>query len=109
MTEAHFIIVWVMGRRDLHATGAEFWIHKIIGNDRNRLVLQRQQTLASNQVCVPRVLGIHGHCFVTEHRLRPRGGDDDELIWFGLSFIVQQRIFDVPQLALLLDHLHFFV
>ncbi len=98
-----------MGRSNFDATRPEFWVHKIIGDDGDRFVPQRQQAATANQLCVPQVIRVHRHGFVAQHRLRAGSGDDQELIRRGLAFIVEERIFDMPKVAFLLDHLDFFI
>src|SRR5882757_7205758 len=102
MTEPYFIIVWIMRGCDLHAARPEFWIDKIVGDDRDGFVLQRQQAFAANQTSVAWVFGIHRYRFVSEHRLWPGGRHDDSFVGRRLTFVVQKRIFDMPKLAFLL-------
>ena len=94
-------IVEVVRRRDLHRAGALFRIGVIVADDRNAAADQRQHRGPADQVLEAFVLGMHRHGDVAEHGLRPRRRDDDE---FVAAF---DRIFDVPEIALDLDLLHF--
>ena len=68
---------------------------------------QRQDDVLADQIRVALVVRIHRDRAVAEHRLRARGGDDDEgrgiLRIEGLAF---QRIAQIPEAALDLDLLH---
>ena len=105
----HLVVGRIVGRRHLHAAGAELRVHQLIGDDRDGLVLQRQQAAAADEVLIARVGRVHRHGLVAEHRFRAGGGDDDEFVGLGLALVVEQRILQVPEVPLLLDHLDFLV
>src|SRR5262245_20232981 len=94
-------IVEVVRGRDLHRAGAFFWIGVFVGDHWNTPTDQRQDRRLANQMLEPLVLRVHRDGDVAQHGLGPRGGDDDE---FARAF---DRIYDVPELALGLDLLHF--
>ena len=100
-------IVEVMRRRDLHRARALFGIGIFVGDDRNLPPDQRQDDVLADQMRVALVVRMHRDGGVAEHRLRPRGGDDDVgrgiVRIEGLAF---QRIAQIPQAALDLDLLH---
>ena len=64
---------------------------------------------AADEMRVARIGRVHRHGLVAEHRLGAGGGDDHEFVGLGLALVVEQRILEVPEVALLLDHLHFLV
>ena len=107
MPAADLEIVEVMGRRDLHRARALFGIGIFVGDDRNLSPHQRQDHVLADQMRVALVVRMHRDRAVAEHRLRPRGGDDDEgrgiVGTEGLAF---QRIAQIPEAALDLDLLH---
>ena len=101
-------IVEVMRRRDLHRAGAFFRIGIFVGDDRNFSPDQRQDHVLADQVGVALIVRMHGHRGVAQHRLRPRGGDDDEGRGIvRIEALAFQRIAQIPQAALDLDLLHF--
>ena len=72
------IVVEIVGRRDLDGARALLGIGVVIGDDGNLAPDQRQHHRLADQLFVTRVVGMHGNRRVAEHRLGPRGGDDDE-------------------------------
>src|SRR5690606_33230295 len=75
VTFAHFIVVEVVGRGDLHAAGAEFAVNVFVGDDGDQAVDQWQQHMAADQVAVALVFRVHGDGGVAEHGFRAGGGD----------------------------------
>src|SRR5215470_4240124 len=96
-----FEIVEVMRRRNLHRARAFLRIGIVVADDRNAPIDERQDRDLADQMLEPFVLWMHGDGDVAEHGLGPRSSDGDE---FARAF---DRIFDVPELALALDLLHF--
>ena len=92
---AGFEIVGIVRGRYLDDAGAELRIGNFVEDDRDFSIHQRQSRGLAPQVAVARVIRIHGERGVAEHRLRPRGGDDQRTGAAG------QRISDVPQRALI--------
>ena len=101
MPLADLEIVEVVRRRDLHRAGAFFRVGIVVADDRNTPPDQRQQRHPADQVLQAFVVGMHRDGDVAEHRFRPRRRHDDELV---AAF---DRIFDVPEVPLDLDLLHF--
>ena len=101
VTPPHFEVVEVVRRRDLHRAGAFFRIGVVVADDRDAATDQRQDRCLPNQVLEPLIVGMHGDRDVAQHGLRPRRRHDDE---FVAAF---DRIFDVPEMSLGLDLLHF--
>jgi hypothetical protein len=91
-------IVEVVRRRDLDRAGALLGIGICVGDDRDAPPDERQDGVASDQIPVALVVGMHGDAGVAEHGLRPRRRDRDEAALLALD-----RIADVPEAALYLD------
>ena len=104
---SHLEVVRVMGGGDLHHAGPEFHVHIRIRNDGDQPVHEGQKHLSSHQILIARILRVHGHCRISQHGLRTGGGELQELRFAGLSVLIRQRIFDVPEMAclLLIHHL----
>ena len=98
---ADFKIVEVVRRRDLHRARTLFRIGIFVRDNWNAAPDQRQDRRLADQLAKPLVFGMHCDSDVAEHGLRPRRGDGNEVI------ATLDRIFDVPELALGLDLLHF--
>ena len=90
---ADFKVVEVVGRRNLHAAGAELFIHIIVCNDRNFTVGQRQFQFLADQAFVAFVFGIDRYCLVTEHGFRTGRCNNDT---FGA---VSSRVTDFPEMS----------
>ena len=91
-------VVEIMRRRDLDGAGAELAINVVVGHDRDGAASQRQRHLFADERAVALIVGIDRHRHVTQHGFRPGRRDDD-----GLAILrVDQRIADLPELALLL-------
>lgn len=91
-------VVRVVGRGDLDRAGAELRVDVLVGDDRDTAAGQRQLDLGADEMGVPLVLRVDGDRGVTQHRLGPRGGDDDR----GIAVPVP----DGDQLAVVLLVLH---
>jgi hypothetical protein len=94
-------IVEVVRWRDLHRTGALGGIGILIGDDGYAPPDKRQDGLATNQVAIPFIVGMHGDRGVAQHRLRPRRRNRDAQ--FGRAC---DRVADVPKAALHLLAFH---
>ena len=73
-------VVEVVRRRDLDRAGALLGIGVVVADDRNAPADQRQDRVLADQVLELLVLRMHRDRGVAQHGLRPRGGDDDELV-----------------------------
>ena len=69
------IVVEVVRAGDLDATRAKGAVHKVVGNDGNFAVAQRQVHHLAEQVDVALVLRVHSQRAVGHHGLRPCGGN----------------------------------
>jgi hypothetical protein len=90
-------VVEIVSRRDLHAAGSEFGVHERIGDDRDLATGQRQHDLGAHQRPVARIVGMHRHGDVAQHRLGARGGHHHA----GARGPVGGRVTDLPQAAVL--------
>ena len=97
---ANLIIVEVVRRRDLHATGAEFLVDIFVDDNRDFTSAQWQHQHFADQVRVTLVSRIDRHCDVTQHGLGPRGGHRQ------VTGTVRQRIADVPHEAVFFFRYH---
>ena len=71
-----FIIVKIMGRRDLDGTRAEFEIDQDgIAHDGNGPLSERQSDRLAYEMAIAGVVGVHGHRSVAQHGFRSCGGD----------------------------------
>ena len=100
MAQADLKVVGVVGRGDLHDTGALGHIGVLVADDGNLLVQQGQHHMAAVEMGVPGVLAVDGHSGIAQHGLRAGGGQLQHLA--GLLDRVQQ----VPEAAVLLLVLH---
>ena len=73
-------VVRVVRGRDLHRSGAERRVDVVVGEDRDAAADQRKLDLAADEVPVPLVVRVHDDGGVAQHRLDPRGGDDDRVV-----------------------------
>ncbi len=97
MALADFVVVEIVGRGDFHATGAEFRIAVIVGDDRDAAANQRQLDKFADQSFVAFVVRVNRHGGVAEHGFRTRGRDDQVIVAFSGFGAVGQRVFQVPQ------------
>ena len=93
----------IVRRRHLHGPGAEGRVHGIVGHDGHQPMDHRQPELATDQVAVALVLGVHGHRRVPQHRLRTRGGHRD------VPAPVGERVAEMPDLPVRLFLFRFLV
>ncbi len=100
VASADLEVIEVVRRRDLHGAGALLGVGVVVADDRDAAADQRQDRVLADQVPEPLVLGMHRDRGVAQHRLGPRGGDDDGLVG------ALDRIADVPEMSLHLDLLH---
>ena len=90
------VIVLVVRRRHLDRAGAERAIDERVGDDRNLAPDERQLDHLADEVRVALVVGMNRDRGVAEHRLGPRGRDDN-------LAAADHGILDLPQRAGFLD------
>ena len=93
---ADLVIVEVVRRRDLDATGSEFLVDVVIRDDRDGAAGQRQFQFETDQVRVTLVARIDRDRGIAQQCFRTRGGDHH------VTFAVGARITDVPELSVFL-------
>src|SRR5262249_53952190 len=110
---ADFEVGEIVRRCNLHRARSLFGVGIFVGNDGDYAPDQRQLHFDRIAICIAgnegrksRVAWIDGNPRVAQHRLRPRGGDDD-VIGAEAGTGLRQRILEVPQAALDLDHVDF--
>ena len=101
MALAHFVVVEIVGRGNLHTAGAEVRVHVIVGDDGDITICQRQADGLADHVLVARVFRVHRHGSIAEHGFRAGSGDHQ------VPGTVGQGIAEVPHVALLFHVLHF--
>ena len=104
---ADFVVVEVVGRGHLHATGTELRIAVVVGDDRNAAAHQRQLDEFADQRLIALIFRIHGHRAVTQHGFRTGGSNDQVVLAVGGGGTVGQRVAQVPQRALLVVVFYF--
>ena len=97
MALADFIVVEVMGRSDLDATGAEFGIAVIIAHNRDASADQWQLDIFADQRLVALVFRVYCHGGIAQHGFRTGGGDDQVILAVSGSCSIGQRITQIPQ------------
>ena len=70
---ADFVVALVVRGRDLEHAGAEAFLHRVVGDDRNFFVMQRTPHLAADEMR-PLAAGFHGERDVGHDGLGARGG-----------------------------------
>ncbi len=71
--QSDLVVVEIVRRGDLDATGPECGVDVGVGDDGNQPLRQRQPDILANQVAIAFVVRIHSDGSVAEHRLRARG------------------------------------
>ena len=100
MTLADFVVVEIVRRGDLHATGSELRINVGITDDRNRSIGQRQPQLLSDEMPIALIVRMHGNRGVAEHRLGA-GRSNDEM-----SAAIRQWITQMPKRSVFFSAQH---
>ena len=93
----------VVSRRDLERAGAELGIDGVVGDDRHQpLEAAQRQADEPSVVRLPAfIFGMHGDGDVGRDRLGPRRRDGDAVVQL-VALVVDERVADVPELALFL-------
>ena len=103
MPLAHFKVVGVVSRSDLHTAGPLGGISVFIPHDGDLAICQRQLDHLADQVLVTGILRVHRHSRISEHGFRTGGSHDQ------VAGTIRQRITEVIEFPgfFLVDH--FFV
>ncbi len=91
MALADFVVVAIMGRRDLQGAGTELPVDMVVEHHRDDPVGQRQPDAHSGQVRIALIFGMHGNSGIAEHRFRSGSGDHDKAgaVGIGISYMVK--------------------
>ena len=101
MAIAHLKIIGIMGRRNFYSAGTKFLFHILISNHRNNAVHDRQYQIFAHQMAVARIIRMHSHCRIAQHRFRTGGGN------LNTVRTILRRIPEIINFALLVHMFHF--
>ena len=73
-------VVGVVRWRDFHGARTKLGLCKVVGDDRDFTIHQREQNFFAVKMRIALVLRIHGNGSIAEHGFRTRGGDCDEFV-----------------------------
>ena len=106
VTEADFIVVDVVGGRNLEAAGTEVHLHVIVLDDGDLPVNQGDEHLLAIEPEVAFVLGVHADGGIGHDGLRTGGGNYQELVR-GIAVAVRDEVAEMVEMALgvLVDYL----
>ena len=99
-------VIGVMCRRDLDDTRPELHIDILVRDNGQFPVHERQHQLFAYQIPVSLILRVHRHSGIAEHRLRTGRREFDEPRRADRSVLLNERIFDVPEMTVLLLVFH---
>ncbi len=102
MSLAHFKVVRVMGRGDLHAAGAVCHVYIFIGNDRDLAAGARESDHLAHQIFVSFIFRIHCYRRIAGDGFRTGGSDLDVSALFAYDGIVE-----IPKMAYFILMLYF--
>ena len=74
---ADFIIIEIMGRRNLHSARAFLWIGVIIRDNLYTAVHDGQDYVFTDKACITLVIWMHSNARITEHSFRARRCDNN--------------------------------
>ena len=77
MALANVIVIKIMGRGNLYATGSFFHVSVVVGKDWNQSAYQRKGHKFPNKIAVSWVFGIYGYASIAQQRFWSRSRDDD--------------------------------
>ncbi|OPZ96337.1 MAG: hypothetical protein BWY71_01965 [Planctomycetes bacterium ADurb.Bin412] len=103
MPQSDFIVVGVMGRRNLQEAGALPPLNIIIGDNRDDPVRQGQFHHLAHHRRRPLILRIHRHRRIPQHGFRPGRRHHH------IPAALRQRIADMPEIPLHFHMLHFII
>ena len=96
VAQAHLVIVRVVGRGDLHCTGAQLPVDVVVGDDLQlQVVAERVIEFLADEVLVALVVRVDGDGDISQHRLDAGGGHDEVRL-----VVVERTVADGDELAL---------
>ncbi len=100
-------VVRIMCRRDFDDTGSFRRIGVFIADNRNFAVHNRKPCIFADEIFIACIVRINCKRSIAEHRFRPGGRELEKTSLRNGSVVLDQRIFDMPEMALLLLILDF--
>ena len=99
------VVVGIVGARDLHATGAKFTVNKVVCNDGDLAIAQRQIHFFAHQMFVAFVFGVNGQRTIGQHGFRTGGGNGHAFLHHAINELraIGKRVQDVVHLAIGFD------
>ena len=107
MTLSYFKVIRVMCRCDLYNTCSEFHINIAVFYNRDRLIHDRKPDLSAMQIRISFISRIDSNCCIAQHCLRSCRCELKEFCLTRLSVFIYERIFNMPEMSLLLFILYF--
>ena len=80
VAQSGFEVVGIVRWRDFDGTSTELGLCKIVSDDRDFPIHQREQDFLAMQVRIALIFRIHGNGSIAEHGFRARGGDGNEFV-----------------------------
>ena len=102
MTLSYLKVIGVVGGSDLYHAGSEFPVNIRIRNNGDLSVHNGKQQLSAYNVLISFILRIYGYCGIAKHGFRPCGGKLQKSGGADRTVFLDQRIFDMPEMACLL-------
>ncbi len=96
VTTAHFVVVKVVCRGDLHAAGAFLHVRVLVAHNWNATVNQRQHHEFTDQIFVARIFRVHRDAGIPQQGLRTGGGNDQVIFTVSGFRAIGQRVADMP-------------
>ncbi len=104
--QSDLIVVEIMCRGNFYATGTKSRINITICDDRDRAFGQRQTQMTSDQVTITLVFRMNRNRHIPQHGFRAGSGNDQSLM-LTTSFLLFERIKDMPERTLFFNRNHF--
>ena len=94
VTNAHFIVVGVVRRRNFYSAGTKLGINIAVGDNGDNSIRSRQTQGFAHQIAITRILGVNCYSGIAGQRLRTGGGNHQVA-----SLLLNYRIVNIPQMA----------
>ncbi len=109
VTHGTCVVIGIVGARDFDATGAKFTIDKVVGNDGNLTIAQRQVNFFTHQMFVAIVFWVDSQRAVGHHGFGACGGNGHAFLHHAVNQLraIGKRIQDVVHLAIGFGVFHF--
>ena len=97
---AHFKVIRVVSRRNLHSSGSELLIYIVVRYNRNLPAYQRQDNIFPDNILVSLIIRMHRNRRISQHSFRTGRSDLQEPV------CSDNRILDVPEMSFLFLMFH---